>query len=217
MQKTLILVLGTLILAMSLQACVRTARTTTDVPHKISPSYDVAVAPFTQPTNPSELIMGRIPEPQGPIVPEDLARLDTELRAILQQDSTRHYVFLKAPLKRPATRYHNSAQPQALDAWVQYGRQNQAKLLLVPQIFTWYERNGSRAGVTTSAEVHAEFFLIRVDKGVVMHRTVFNEKQQALTENLLKIGDFIKRKAAWITATDLAKEGMVQAKQEMGL
>jgi len=37
---------------------------------------------------------------------------------------------------------------------------------------------------------------------------VFDENQQALTENLLGIGKFFKRGGKWITAEALSKEGV---------
>ena len=46
---------------------------------------------------------------------------------------------------------------------------------------------------------------------------VFREKQEGLTSNLLTVGDFFKRKGAWVTGLDLAREGMTMMLQDMGL
>jgi len=47
-----------------------------------------------------------------------------------------------------------------------------------------------------------------VKDGQLVWRGIFEETQQALSENILKIGAFIKRKARWITARELAAEGL---------
>jgi len=36
----------------------------------------------------------------------------------------------------------------------------------------------------------------------------FDETQQSLSENLLKIGSFVRRKASWLTAEELSSVGM---------
>lgn len=217
MHKPCSLLLCLVILFSLSLGCSKKVRPASEPAYKIPITYVVSVAPFTQPTNPSELILGRIPDDQGLITPEDMMVLDRELKTILLENSKRHFVFLAAPLESPSTSYHNSAQPQALNAWLEYGKKHNAQLLLVPQVLNWHERDGSRAGVTKSAEVRVEFFLLRMSNGSVVSRSIYDEKQQALTENLLKIGDFIKRGAAWVSATDLAKEGMTKAKKEIGL
>lgn len=207
-----------LALALALTACNRRPRSTADVPRPISSSYRISVAPFTQPINASQLILGHIPENQGRIPQDLLAALDMKLREVLLTGTKRQYHFI-APrnMPRDLTTFHSSEQPQALPLWVAYGKKQGAQLLLIPQILDWHEREGSKAGVTQSAHVRAEFFLLKVDDGTLMNRSIFEEKQVGLTENLLTVGTFFKRGGAWVTAEELTVDGMRKAVKDMGL
>ncbi len=198
--------------------CSRKPTSTAEVPHLLSHTYTVSVAPFTQPTSPTDLIVGNLPQPQGRISDEDLARLNAELRSVLASGTEkRHYRYLTSPVHTHSVHVHASAQPKGLATWITYGKAHRADLLLVPQVLNWHEREGSKAGVTQSAEVRVEFFLLKVGQGTIMARSVFDEKQRPLTDNFLEIGAFVKRKGAWVSATDLAVEGMQKAKREFGL
>lgn len=209
---------GLLVLLLTVSmACKRQPKSTADLPPVLSHAYTVSVAPFTEPRTPTELILGRIPENQGLITPEELTILDTEFKQVLRQNSSRHFNFLTLPPKKPSIDYHTSAQPEGLQHWLAYGRSHGADLLLVPQVLNWHEREGSAAGVTKSAWVRVEFFLIKVSSGRLMNRSIYEEHQEALADNFLKIGEFFKRKGSWVSATDLAKEGMFKARKEFGL
>ncbi|MBQ7585225.1 MAG: hypothetical protein IJU40_03130 [Desulfovibrionaceae bacterium] len=216
MRKKIALLLG-LVLILSLFSCKQRPRSTAEVPPVLSHSYTVSVAPFSQPTHPQELIVGHLPENQGIINEDDLLSLNREFQHILISKPNRQFQFLKTPLKRPSLEFRNSDQPQGLEYWLNYGRSHNCDLLLVPQVLNWHERQGSKAGVTQSAWVRVEFFLLKVSSSRIMQRSIFEEKQQALSENFLNIADFLKRKGSWVSATDLAKEGMQKACKDLGL
>ncbi|MBR4742179.1 MAG: hypothetical protein IK079_04700, partial [Desulfovibrio sp.] len=148
---------------------------------------------------------------------KDLLGLDTLFRQTLEIKTKRHFNFSKNHIRPTNTSYHNASQPQALEDWVLYGKNNKADLLLVPFVLDWHERAGSKVGVTQSAHVHLQFFLIKVNTGQILQRSIYEEKQQALSENFLKINDFIRRKGSWVQATDLALEGMQKAIKDLGL
>ena len=199
-------------------ACSRRPASTADVPRLIPASYNVTVAPFTQPRNAIDLIMGRIPESQGVANGGELLGLDARLRAVLQRDSKRQFSFTdKTPRKLAPTRYKSSEQPRGLEQWLAVGRKAKAQLLLVPMLIDWHQRQGSRAGVTLPAHVRVEFFLLKVSDGTVMNRSVYEVEQTGLVNDLLSVGDFVKRGAAWVTAEELAEEGMLKAVKELGL
>ena len=92
-----------------------------------------------------------------------------------------------------------------------------ARNMLVPQVLDWHEREGSEAGVTSSAHVRVEFFLLNIDNESLGPRSVFEEKQVGLTENLLTVGEFFKRKGQWVSARQLSVDGMRKAVKELGL
>jgi hypothetical protein len=213
-----ILLLIVLSLVLALGACSKRPRSTADVPRNLSGTYSITVAPFTQPVNASQLIMGRIPEDQGRVPEDMLTSLDMQLRRTLTTDTNRQYKFISMrTLPKDMTTFHSSEQPQALPRWIEYGKKQGAQVLLIPQVLDWHEREGSTAGVTQSAHVRVEFFLLRVDTGSIMDRSVFEEKQLGLSENLLNMGSFLKRKGQWVTAEDLTVESMRKAVKDLGL
>lgn len=213
-----VLLLVVLSLVLALGACSKRPRSTADVPRNLSASYTITVAPFTQPINTSQLIMGRIPENQGRAPEDMLMALDMRMRHVLTTDTNRQYKFIGLrTLPKDLTTFHSSEQPQALPRWIEYGKKQGAQVLLIPQVLDWHEREGSTAGVTQSAHVRVEFFLLRVDTGSIMDRSVFEEKQLGLTENLLNVGSFLKRKGQWVNAEDLTVEGMRKAVKDLGL
>ena len=211
-----------LLLALSLSiiisGCGKRPRSTADVPRSVSHSYVVHVAPFTQPIVSAQLITGSIPEPQGRISENQLFALDQQMRTILSTETSRQYKFITViDHPREITQFHNAGQPQALPLWLDYGKKQGAQLLLVPQVLDWHEREGSAAGVTTPAHVRVEFFLLNVDKGLVLGRSIFEEKQQGLVDNLLNVPSFIQRRGQWVTAEQLCTDGIRKAAKDLGL
>lgn len=199
-------------------ACSRQPSRTADIPYMLPSGIKIAVAPFTQPRDPYQLISGQIPENQGHIDQNELLALDQALKNALLQDTNRSYDFIARHRLPPSwSEVRSSGQPMALKRWLEYGREQGAKYLLVPQVLDWHEREGSEAGVANSAHVRVEFFLLNIDREGVQGRSIFEEKQVGLADNLLAIGDFFKRKGQWISAGDLALEGMKKAIRELGL
>ena len=199
-------------------ACTRQPTSTADVPRLLSSGYKISVAPFTQPLHPGQLIVGQIPEMQGRIPHDALVALDRELREVLITGTKRQYTFIpRQNLPADLTNAHSTGQPGALPRWLAYGREHGAQYLLIPQVLDWHEREGSSAGVTQSAHVRVEFFLVNVAEGEMGGRSIFEEKQVGLTENLLTVGEFFKRKGAWVSAQDLAVDGMKKAVRDLGL
>lgn len=207
-----------LMACLGMAACSRRPASTADIPRKMPFSYQVTVAPFSQPIDSSQLIQGTLPENQGRIPGDALAALNTDLRNLLLKDAKRQYTFLSSsqlPLSWKEIR--SASQPGALKRWVEFGRSIDAQYILVPQVLNWHERQGSEAGVTSSAEVRVEFFLINVKEGLPQNRSIYDEKQVGLIDNLFTMGDFVKRRGKWVTATDLAVEGMKNAIRDIGL
>jgi hypothetical protein len=51
----------------------------------------------------------------------------------------------------------------------------------------------------------------------LVSRFHYDETQKALTDNLLDIGKYMRRKGEWVNADTLAKEGIEAGLKEMGL
>lgn len=199
-----------------LPACQKRSAPLADKTSAVPYDVIVGVACFNQPLTTSELIQGSLPEKQGRIPADVLPQLDSMLRNDLAA-TKRLYTWLPDRAEVPDSTYHESGTPQALPHWTAYGRQYSIDLLLVPQVINWHQREGSGAGVTHSAHVRVEFFLLDVKHGRVLRRSFFEEKQVGLVDNILSVGDFLKRKGAWVTAEDLTREGIVKALKELGL
>ena len=205
-----------LLLLASLGACQkRTSRE--HAPTVIPQEFRVGVAWFTQPTTTSELITGQLPVHQGKIGPGPLKELDSTFARTLSQESNRQYVTLPAPVSMPGMSLHESGSPQALQTWLAIGRKADVDLLLVPQVISWQERDGGEAGVAKGAAIKVEFFLLDIARARLLKRAVFEEEQIGLTDNLLTVDKFFKRRGRWVSATELAQEGMSRAVKEFGL
>ena len=198
--------------------CNRKPASTADVPRSLSHQYKIAVAPFTQPRDISQLIMGQLPQPQALAARDVLIAQDRQLRDVLYTTTKRSYDFL--PRTRPLPdlkRFHTWERPQALPLWVEYARKTSADILFIPQVLTWRDRQGSAAGVTEPAHVRLEFFLLNIKEGNIIGHSVYEVEQQGLTENLLNVGDFFKRQGKWVTAEELAREAMIKAVKDLNL
>lgn len=81
-------------------------------------------------------------------------------------------------------------------------------------LYRFIERKGGNLAVEKPASVGFHMHLI--DRDNVLKKTyVFEETQQALSENLLSIGKFLRRRAKWITARELAEEGVNEGLQRL--
>ncbi len=88
------------------------------------------------------------------------------------------------------------------------GASNGVDAVLMGYIYHFKERVGTSYSVESPASVSFSLFLVRVKDGQIVWRGIFEETQQALSENILRIGAFIKRKARWITAREMAADGL---------
>jgi len=213
--RFLIALLAVLLLA-SLGACQK--RTPKEhSPTMIPQTFRVGVAWFTQPTTTSELIAGQLPNRQGKINPGLLPDLDNALARTLSQASNRQYAALSAPTSMPSMHLHESGTPQGLQTWLAIGRNADVDLLFVPQIIHWQERDGGEAGVAKGAAIKAEFYLIDIARARLLKRYPFEEEQIGLTDNLLTVDKFFKRRGRWVSATELTQEGILAAIRDFGL
>lgn len=98
---------------------------------------------------------------------------------------------------------------------VQLGRELKASFVLVGFLFRFDERVGSSLGVEKPASVGFDLHLLRTKDGKRVWDKDFNETQKPLTDDLLKIGSFFRRKAHWLTAEELAGVGMEETLKKL--
>jgi hypothetical protein len=91
---------------------------------------------------------------------------------------------------------------------IQLGKELNVDFIFVGYLFHFEERIGSRIGADKPASVGFDVHLLRVKDGKRVWDGKFDETQQALSENLLKIGSFVRRGAAWLKAEELSSVGM---------
>ncbi|MFB3885624.1 MAG: hypothetical protein ACE144_10385 [Thermodesulfobacteriota bacterium] len=91
---------------------------------------------------------------------------------------------------------------------IELGRELKVDFVAVPLLFRFEERIGSAIGVERPASVGFDIHLFRVKDGKRVWDGKFDETQRPLSENLFKIGSFLRRKASWLTAEELASVGM---------
>ncbi len=91
---------------------------------------------------------------------------------------------------------------------IQVGKNLGADFVFVGYLFRFEERIGSALGAEKPASVGYHIHLFRIRDGKEVWMGKFDETQQPLTENLLQLGSFLRRKANWLTAQELAAVGM---------
>lgn len=91
---------------------------------------------------------------------------------------------------------------------IQVGKKLEADFIFIGYLFRFEERIGSSLGVERPASVSFDLHLFRLRDEKMVWRGKFDETQKPLTENLLKIGSFIRRKGSWLTAAELGSVGM---------
>lgn len=183
----------------------------------IAPELTVAVAPYTQPMQTTDLLSGFIPEGQKKIPAETLASLDDAFRSRLGSKGRKYVMLRRSDIQGDMARDARGRR-SALATWVERARAAGADMIIVPQAVELRELVGSKAGAVSSASVNEDFYLIDArEPAALLRRSHFAEEQKALSEDLTKIGTFFKRGGGWLTAGELAAEGMDKAVEAFGL
>jgi hypothetical protein len=91
---------------------------------------------------------------------------------------------------------------------IQLGRALNMDFILIGVLFRFEERIGSSIGAEKPASVGFDVHLIRMKDEKMVWIGKFDETQRPLSENLFKIGSFVRRRASWLTAEELSSVGM---------
>jgi hypothetical protein len=91
---------------------------------------------------------------------------------------------------------------------IQLGRTLNMDFIFIGFVFRFEERIGSHIGAEKPASVGYDVHLIRLRDEKIVWTGKFDETQRPLSENVLKIGSFFRRKASWLTAEELSGVGM---------
>ena len=90
-----------------------------------------------------------------------------------------------------------------------------ADAVMVGRMLRYRERVGDRWGAQSPASVAFALDLIDVRRGDVIWSARFDETQKPLSENIFALGDIKQRGIRWLTAEQLAQEGVRKAVGEL--
>lgn len=91
---------------------------------------------------------------------------------------------------------------------VKAGNTRRADAVMAGYVYRYEERIGTRYSIKSPASVAFGIHLISMKNGSNIWSGHFDETQHSLDKNLFKLGTFIKRKASWITADEMAISGL---------
>jgi len=179
----------------------------------------LAVAPFGIPRDQRQLLAGTIPADSVTPGPETLTILDGILQSTLQANPSRD-LRVKNIVTSCINFVHRGPNPtreENLRYWQQVGQCAKTQLLLVPMVVHWQDRSGSSGGSGTPAWVILDLYVINVANGTLVNHFRYDYQQKALTDNLLEVRSFMQRRGRWVSAEDLAREGIERGIRELGL
>ncbi len=96
------------------------------------------------------------------------------------------------------------------EAALELARSYNADGILVGYLYQFKERQGKRYSVVQPASVAFDMALLDARNGQIAWKGVFIETQRALSDDLLSFGDFVKRGGRWLTAEELARDGIAK-------
>lgn len=80
--------------------------------------------------------------------------------------------------------------------------------VVVGYLYRWRERRGYDYSVEKPASVFFEIQLFRTGDGTLVWKGIFDKTQKSLMENVLGASYFVKDRGRWLTARELAAEGV---------
>ena len=95
------------------------------------------------------------------------------------------------------------------------GRALGATHIMVGNVWRFRERVGGSMGVETPSSVAFLLYMVDISTGAVVWKGTFNETQRSLSENILDAPAFFKRGAKWLTAEELARDGVNEMFRKM--
>ena len=134
------------------------------------------------------------------------------LTRLLQEKMEARGTFRVLPIEKVEEALsHRDQKPyevKLIPSSIQVGKELNADFISVGFLFRFEERIGSAIGVEKPASVAFDLHLYRLRDEKMVWEGRFDETQKPLSENLFKIGSFLRRKASWLTAEELASVGM---------
>jgi len=139
----------------------------------------------------------------GPVAEDAVKYLSNELYRLLGREKhlkwgTQQDAQEAVPFEVSDLRHNHIAQLQAL------GRRNGAQSIMVSYLYAFRDRDGGDYGVETPSRVTFEMLLLNTATGRILWQRTFTETQKSLSEDLLQLRTFLKRKGRWVSAREMA-------------
>jgi hypothetical protein len=97
---------------------------------------------------------------------------------------------------------------QERELQLEIGRALNADAIFVGYIYRFRERVGGQYSVELPASVAFDIHLIRTVDGRILWSAHLDETQRPLSDDLFGLGLFLRRKAKWVTAEEMAISGL---------
>ena len=127
--------------------------------------------------------------------------------------------FTVLPVERVEQIFSRSAseafEQKPVPSAAQLGKELGVDFVLLGYLFRFEERIGSSLGVEKPASVGFDLHLVRIRDGKVAWTGKFDETQKPLSEDIRKLGSFLRRGAVWLTAGELASAGMSEVLEKL--
>jgi hypothetical protein len=144
----------------------------------------------------------------GNIVPGSQNTLTRLLYQKMEALGTFRIIPLEVVEKTLSPSMKSQFEQKPIATAIRIGKELNADFISVDYLFRFEERVGSSLGIEKPASVGFDLHLFRVKDGMEIWKGKFDETQKPLSDDLLKIGSFLRRKATWVTAEELASDGM---------
>jgi TolB-like protein len=158
------------------------------------------------------------PKPSGPFAPHASAEVKTSEREALDSLARLLYstmasmsnwqIVSESEVREIGQSVRASSEAARLK---QIGERVYADAVITGRIQRFRERVGDEWGIKSPASVAFVLDLVDVRRGDVVWSARFDETQKSLSENILAIGEIGQRGVRWLTAEQLAHEGIKKA------
>ena len=101
------------------------------------------------------------------------------------------------------------------DNAMKLGRQLSADAVVYGTVTRYQERVGSDYAAKSPAAVAFALHLVDVHNGVVLWTARYARQQEALTQNIFNVGNFLANRGRWVHANDLAQRGVDEALDDL--
>lgn len=197
----------TLALCLYLASCAGTVSEKGSYSKKPVEIHKIVVVPMF--TNPG--VRDQIPEERSRFLTSELYQeLNNKIKGkTIVALGTSTDEFMKLKEENPELGYLNLA--------MEVGKNLNSDSVLIGNISTFREREGGELGTSAPASVAFGVQLINPNTGERLWEAYYAETQETLLQNVTKIGKFFKRKGKWVTANQLAKEGVIDVVDDLAI